>query len=254
MRKKIQPLEKLSQTWVAVARSACGGDRRRRFSTLGPAWGTQRGEQERRGQRERKVVGKVAGEREWVHVGDRWTRGRKARAGLWAATPPSAPRNPRGHGRAPPPGLRRAPPRFSSARRRRSEASAPHQGGPDPSRPLTRGGALLCTRRCCPHPNSPHPFPAVAAAAAAAAEDASLGVAEIQAEPSCAGGPRRREGRRGGGAGWRRGRRAGRRRHLPGRGAGAARRLLGARGGWGPAVARPGAAKCKQSAMISLFS
>lgn len=125
----------------------------------------------------------------------------------------------------------------------------------------------------CPHPNSPHSIPM--ASAAAVAKEHSHSVTEIQTEPSCAGGRRRGLGRltrgsggggRGapgaGGAGWRRGRcaRGGRapgprRRHLPGQGVGAARqtprgrRRLGARG-----RRSQGAAKCKQSAMISLFS
>lgn len=121
----------------------------------------------------------------------------------------------------------------------------------------------------------PHPFPmAAAAAATAAAKEQSHSVTEIHTEPSCAGGRGRGLGRlqgewrgRGGAPGAGGGGvaagaarvaaapRARGRRHLPGQGAGAARptprgpRRLGAGG-----PRSPGAAKCKQSAMISLFS
>lgn len=133
--------------------------------------------------------------------------------------------------------------------------ASPAGGGPDPRVPRREEGALHRTRICDPHPTFPHPFPELQRlprTRAASPKSTASPAAPGPEEGAGAAGEGREAGA--GGAGWRRGRRAGRRRHLPAGAWGQLADSSGAAAAWGRRSRGPGAAKCKQSAMISLFS
>lgn len=152
--------------------------------------------------------------------------------------------------------LRLGPPRSG---RRRGWASAPREGGPDPGGHGPEEGVQLCTRLCSSLPDSLHPFPAAAAPAAPRTPAAAS-----PKSPRSPAAPRAGEGGWGGGGGAGGGGRGGRGGGGGGAWGGGVTYQAGARGqladssraaaAGGRRSRGPGAAKCKQSAMISLFS